>query len=305
MDSSLSSGPSILSIGPRAVAQLITGVAALAVGVLFFALFLDRTFPGVDSLWQHLPMNLAARGVEPRGTLATAVLLLLGAYVVGVVMDGVATLLWTAVARKDDDRDPLRDWMKARTEYEQLEMLQEQGETPWLDAQRWIWKSPRAHSEFGDLRLRLMLGKDLALVSVLGSAVCLAGVVSMGFGVPASVVDPLYGEALGIPALVVAGLSFVVLVLEATALTRGLIAPPERDPKPATYFAFLLATASLVTLVWGIHGPAKPISTDGWWLVIGVILSPFIVFAFVHVRLEAQRLYNGLVADTCCLGPPE
>lgn len=307
MSSSVSSASSVLSIGSRALAQLLVGVALLAVAVLFFAVVLDASFPGVETLWQEVDPRRTRMGVERRGVLATSVLLVLGAYLVGVVVDGVATKLWTAVVRTGDDRDSLREWLVERTDYGEVKTHEEKGLEPWMKAQRWIWSSPRASAEFGDLRLRQILGLDLALVAGLGGLVCLGGLASMGFRVEDGLINwgPWYGEASGRSILLVTVLGSVTAILETVGLVRGLTAPPEKDPNPATGFALLVAALAAGGLAWGVLQEGLAVPEEGWWLVAGLAFSPLAVFAFIHVRLESQRLYHGLIADACEVGPPE
>lgn len=85
-----------------------------------------------------------------------ALLLLLGVVLIGLIVEGLAGALERLVTWTEFNSH------KLRPRFEKL--FQEPDPSAWRDAQRWIWKSDQASSEFARRRLRLLAARNTAFV---------------------------------------------------------------------------------------------------------------------------------------------
>lgn len=283
--------PSIgsLSIGYRALAVLVSGIQFFAVGALLFEIILGVRFPGLRS-FPH--------------SLGVSALLLLTGFLCGLGVDGTATKLWNFMARRGrfafdrggDSESALEHWMAKRSDYHRYPEVQ--GLEAWLVAQQWFWRSPRAAAEAGDLRLRLMLGKDSALNAALAWLLTLVALMVIplraGPGDPQASMWTLGG---------VASLTGVMLFW---SLWGTMVRPEIEQPLLRLrrwWFWALLAVATIWLWV-ELRMTAEGIPTELWWVALGAAFGPGVIFTFVYVRIDSNALYHRMIRDAALIGEP-
>lgn len=311
----LSAAQSGVVTGYRSAAHVIAGLG------LFGVLGLLLHLVGAEAVgWSHLSRNPFAAGA----------LLVVAAYPAGRIVDGVATRLWARIGRKWNNTDALRDWHAIRTRHptegEPRHREADLRDAPtWRAAQHWIWSSSEAAAELGDLRVRLMLGKDMALDAALTVAVAAAapllcdpsgrrdrpallvpvrpGSRDRGLPLVRSRVDP---DAPGQGGRLEEALGWILTHPGKEGDWRR---PPRREADISarwTAFTLLLVASDAVWSVWVcLTAPDLfSVPNDLFWLVGVVALGPLVVFAFAYVRIEANRMYHGLIQEAAKIGRP-
>lgn len=301
--------------GYRAAAHIIAGLELFAVVAL-----LTWIIPGAELPKWELLLNVVV-----------AAALLIAAYPTGLVIDDIATKLWRLIGREFRDERSLREWNARRTDHPLADDSQEtaadlrQNET-WWRAQRWLWKSEGARAELGNLRLQMMVGKDSALNALLAWLLCIGGLwlgpVDMyvrtipfhvlfmsAFGSPEAQAVPM---PIADARLLIAGAGIILFV----ALWIVLISPRRsttRSWAPAELrfwgrwgAGVLSVLVTVGFLLWFVRllGALSGANSSFVLLAIGAALGPWFVFAFMYVRVDANRLYLGLVQEATEIGPP-
>lgn len=88
-------------------------------------------------------------------------LLLAGIVLLGLIVEGLAGALERKITWTSFNSHKLRPRF--------AELLEEPDAAAWRDAQRWIWKSDQASSEFARRRLRLLAARNTAFVLIAGT----------------------------------------------------------------------------------------------------------------------------------------
>lgn len=280
--------------GYRSLAHVIAGLEFFAVvGLLLHVIGED--IPG----WSHVF----------GGSVTVGAILLVAAYPVGLIVDEVATRLWARIARKPDKPDQLRDWLAIRTGHPKegdpcaIEADLRDPAT-WRAAQRWIWTSREAAAELGDLRVRLMLGKDTALNAALAVLVA-AAAPFLSFALRG---DEIHSRFWILVVLGLATGAFVTCALRwrlANPDPEGRWRRPPRtdvDTKDWVAAATLLVTGDFIW--WAVAPDFVWVPRFLPWLVGVTALGPLAVFGFAYVRITANRLYHGLVQEAARIEPP-
>lgn len=309
----ISSPRSGLVFGYRSLAHVITGLESFAVVALLWGIVLGNDLPAWDSL---LDVVIAA-------------IVFVAAYPVGLIVDGVATKVWRLLARSLKKPTRPRTWLVRRTNppgwgKEVPETATDfDRDKRWLVAQSWLWSSEGARAEFGDLRFRMMLGKNSALNAFLGLLVCALGLFIMspgGRGITYTAVGVPHPSFAAIQTLsVMTGTSLFL------ALWLVLISPRKQlerswEPREWRFWARWIGGLGAlgVTVFFIIRFPelASTLGTEPdtilspffsssyLWVAVGTALGPWLVFAFMYVRVDANRLYLGLVQDAERIGSP-
>jgi hypothetical protein len=129
---------------------LVAGLEALLMGWLGYSLVTNADF--VPSLFaKEWHWSFAVLGL----------LLLVGCLVLGLIVEGLAGALERVITWTAFDSHRLRPWCARLFEAPDADAW------PW--AQRWIWDSDRASSEFSRRRLRLLTARNTAFVLLCGA----------------------------------------------------------------------------------------------------------------------------------------
>lgn len=290
----------VLSGSVRALAHLVAGLESLGVIALFLAVTCGVQLPDFD----------------PEFSLSTALIVSLGltlAYLLGLIVDGLATNLWAIWNREDWGEGALKPWARRRTNAQLLFPYRTDRQTalqPWLSAQRWIWKSPLANKEFGDLRFRMMVGKDTALNVAVGILVCAVSLLVIPSRAYSAVIaeEPwvLLGALSIATGVAVTRAQCRVLKVPGFGVRRRLRSRGKLGPNWGMWWAIGLGFWG-ANIWWYLYsvGTSTGELQSLLWLSPATALGPLIFFGFVHVRLDANAQYHRMVRDAEKVGVPD
>lgn len=307
MNLGISPSSQIVSGGIRALAHVLAGLESLGVAALFSVTVVGNRV--------SLP--------EPNSVFTAALLIsaaIITAYLVGLMVDSLATSLWAIWNRERWGKGELKVWARHRTNARLLfaeSQSRRQALRPWMAAQEWIWTSGAAEREFGDLRLRMMLGKDTALNAAIGWVVCAVAFVAVPLRANLAGSTLLEGVCRGgadgpwvllAASALLTGLSVTwaqcrVLKVPGFGVRRRLRKWGRIGPNWGLWLSLLFG-AGCLAMWWYVQSSVPGLFRCFGWLTPAVALGPLVVFGFVHVRLEANALYHRKVRDASAVGRP-